>query len=46
MYKLVYSEGTLAFSDQTNIEGNVKFLNKYPNHIKSLEYILTINRRN
>ena len=30
--------GTLAFSDNTNIEGNINLLNKYPNHINLLEY--------
>tara|TARA_B100001564_G_scaffold6617_1_gene5669 strand:+ start:1251 stop:3956 length:2706 start_codon:yes stop_codon:yes gene_type:complete len=37
-HKLHIQEGTLAFSDQTNIEGNIKFLNKYPNHLNLLEY--------
>ena len=37
-HKLHIQEGTLAFSDQTNIEGNINFLNKYPNHLNLLEY--------
>ena len=36
-YKLDVN-GTLAFSDNINIEGNINLVNKYPNHINLLEY--------